>query len=89
MYSVLNTLSEYTYFSLSKNITSYAFLVVFKVVESLQCILKANSDKSDLMSSRESNKVVIETLCNESTKSETLLQPLSNYLTKNFKKTKS
>ena len=89
MYSVLNTLSEYTYFSLSKNITSYTFLVVFKIVESLQCILKAISDKSDLMSSRESNKVVIETLCIESTKSETLLQPLSNYLTKNFKKTKS
>ena len=40
MYSILNTLSEYTYFSISKNITSYSFLLVFKIVESLQCILK-------------------------------------------------
>ena len=36
MYKVLNTLSEYTYFYISKNITSYTFLVVFKIVESLQ-----------------------------------------------------
>ena len=40
MYSVLNTLSEYTYFYISKNITSYTFVLVFKIVESLQCILK-------------------------------------------------
>ena len=40
MYSVLNTLSEYTYFCISKNITSYTFLLVFKIVESLQCIFK-------------------------------------------------
>ena len=40
MYSVLNTLSEYTYFYISKNITSYTFLLVLKIVESLQCILK-------------------------------------------------
>ena len=40
MYSVLNTLSEYTNFYISKNITSYTFLLVFKIVESLQCILK-------------------------------------------------
>ena len=33
MYSVLNTLS-------SKNITSCTFLLVFKIIESLQCILK-------------------------------------------------
>ena len=33
MYSILNTLSEYTYFYISKNITS-------KIVESLQCHLK-------------------------------------------------
>ena len=39
MYSVWNTLSEYTYFYISKNITSYTFLLVFKIVESLQCIL--------------------------------------------------
>ena len=40
MYIVLNTLSEYIYFYTSKNITSYTFLLVFKIVESLQCILK-------------------------------------------------
>ena len=39
-YSVLNTLSEYTYFYVSKNITSYNFLLVFKIVESLQYIIK-------------------------------------------------
>ena len=37
---LLNTLSEYTYIYMSKNITSYIFLLVFKIVESLQCILK-------------------------------------------------
>ena len=43
MYSALNALLEYTYFYLSKNITSCTFvhaLLVFKIVESLQCILK-------------------------------------------------
>ena len=40
MYSVLNTLSEYTYFYISKNITSYTFLLVLKIDESLHCILK-------------------------------------------------
>ena len=40
MYSVLNTLSEYTYFYISKDITLYTFLLVFKIIESLQCILK-------------------------------------------------
>ena len=43
IHSLLNTLSEYTYFYISKNITSYTFLLVFKIVESLQCILKLNS----------------------------------------------
>ena len=42
MYSVLNT--EYTLrmciFLHTKNITSYTLLLVFKIVESLQCILK-------------------------------------------------
>ena len=38
--SVLNTRSEYTCFYISKNITSYTFLLVFKVSKSLQCILK-------------------------------------------------
>ena len=41
MYSVWNTLSEYSYFCTSKNILLYALLlVIFKIVESLQCILK-------------------------------------------------
>ena len=31
--SVLNTLSEYTYFHKSKNITSYTFFLVFKIVQ--------------------------------------------------------
>ena len=40
MYIALNTLSVYAYFYISKNITSYTFLLTFKTVESLQCILK-------------------------------------------------
>ena len=39
VYSVLNKLSEYKYFYMSKNITSYTFLLIFKNVESLHCIL--------------------------------------------------
>ena len=37
MFSVLNTHSQYTFFYISKIITSYTFLLVFKIVESLQC----------------------------------------------------
>ena len=34
----------FTYtFHIPKNITSYKFLLVFKMVESLQCVLKPNS----------------------------------------------
>ena len=40
MCSVLNTLSEYTYFYIWIKITSFIFLLVFKIVESLQSILK-------------------------------------------------
>ena len=40
MYSVLNTPSEYTYLYTSKNVSSYTSLIVFKIVESLQCIVK-------------------------------------------------
>ena len=39
-YNVLNTLSKYIYFYISKNITSYTFLLAFEIVKSLQCILK-------------------------------------------------
>ena len=40
MYSVLNTLSECTYFYISKIFTSHTFFLAFKIVKSLQCILK-------------------------------------------------
>ena len=40
MYSVLNTISEYTYFYISKTITSCTCLLVFRIVESLQNIFK-------------------------------------------------
>ena len=40
MLSVLNTLSEYKYFHISKYITLHTLLLlVFKIVERLQCIL--------------------------------------------------
>ena len=35
----MNTLSEYSYFYILKNITSYTILLVFTIVESLQFIL--------------------------------------------------
>ena len=37
---VLDTLSKYTYFYISKNINSYTFSLVFKFVKSLQFIFK-------------------------------------------------
>ena len=40
MYRVLNQLSENIYFDISKNIPSYAFLLVPKIVKNLQCISK-------------------------------------------------
>ena len=40
MKSALNALSEYTYFYISIDITSYSFLLVLKIVENFQCILK-------------------------------------------------
>ena len=39
MYSILNTPSEYTYFYISKIIAYALLLLVFKIVENLQCIL--------------------------------------------------
>ena len=38
--SALNTISEYIYVYISKNIISYTFLLVFKIVESLQCMME-------------------------------------------------
>ena len=43
MYSVLNKFSEYIQFNISKNITSCAFLLVLKIIKSLQCILKVKT----------------------------------------------
>ena len=40
MYNVLNKLSEYIYIYISKKIILYTFLLVLKIVESLQCMLK-------------------------------------------------
>ena len=39
MYSVVNTLSEDTYFYESKNINLHTFLLAFKTAENLQCIV--------------------------------------------------
>ena len=41
MSSVVSTLSEYTYFYISKNITWYTVLLVFQIVEYVQYILKS------------------------------------------------
>ena len=49
MYSVLNTLLEYTYCYISKNITTYTFWLVFKIVGCLQCILKPNNPHNLLL----------------------------------------
>ena len=40
MYSVLNAVLEYTNFYKLESITLYTFLLVFKIVENLQCILE-------------------------------------------------
>ena len=51
MNSVLNKLSEYMYVYISKNIISYTFLPIFKILESLQCILNpGNSCINQLLS---------------------------------------
>ena len=39
MFSVLNTLSEYIYFAYQKTLIHTLLLLIFKIVESLQCIL--------------------------------------------------
>ena len=44
MYSVLNNLSEHVYLYLSKNL-----LLVFKIVERLQCILNVNVQKEAIL----------------------------------------
>ena len=59
MYSVLNTLSEYTYIYISKNISSYTFWLIFKIVESLQCILNAINSEILKMSENEIFRVLL------------------------------
>ena len=44
MYSLLNKLSVFFYFYMSKNIILYVFLLVFKIVESLQYIVNKTSN---------------------------------------------
>ena len=56
MFSVLNTLLEYAYFCISKNITSYTFLLIFKIAESLQCILKLYSFKDEFKADESSSE---------------------------------
>ena len=46
MYSVLNTLSEYTYFHISKSITSYAFLLVLKSWKAYSISLRKSTNES-------------------------------------------
>ena len=41
IYSVFNAFSEYIYFCISKKITSFTILLVFKIAKSAQCILKS------------------------------------------------
>ena len=50
MSSVLNTLSESTCFNISKNITPYTFLLVFKIIESLQFIFDIIYTYSNIIS---------------------------------------
>ena len=45
MYTVLNTLLGHTHSYISKAITSYTFLLVFKIVESVQYIVKNTAEK--------------------------------------------
>ena len=44
MYGVMNTFSEYTYFYISKNITSYNLLIVFKIDESFSVSLTLSKE---------------------------------------------
>ena len=50
MYSIYDKLSKYIYFHIPKSIISYTFLLVFKMVKGLQCILTGKVIKGLLMS---------------------------------------
>ena len=58
-YSVLNKLSEYIYFYISENITSYTLLLVFKIFKSLQCILKESKYSTIVIQKHCNKKLVI------------------------------
>ena len=66
MNSVLNTLSEYTYFYISKNITLYTFSLLFRIIESLNK-KKSNKKRKYLlkkMNSLENGEVSVVPLLN-------------------------
>ena len=44
MYGVMNTFSEYTYFYISKNITSHNLLLVFKIDEGFSVSLTLSKE---------------------------------------------
>ena len=72
MYSVLNTFSEYRYFYMSKNITSYTFLLVFKIFESLQYILNESlvAFQNEVMKVIKTTKIFVRAI-NETNNSRT------------------
>ena len=45
----MNTLAEYTYFYISKKITPHTFLLLFKIVESLECIFNYDHYFTDFL----------------------------------------
>ena len=49
MYSVLNTLLKYTYFYISKNITSYTFVAFSKIIESLWTVESVSLSKKVIL----------------------------------------
>ena len=72
MYSVLNTFSEYRYFYMSKNITSYTFLLVFKIFESLPYILNESlvAFQNEVMKVIKTTKIFVRAI-NETNNSRT------------------
>ena len=64
MHTVLNALSEYTYFYILKNITLYIFLLVFKIVESLQCIYKKYNSIDSFFWTKDKEVLTVIDICN-------------------------
>ena len=63
MYSVLNKLSEYIYFYISKN----HYIACFKIVKSLQCILKVIINLDTNKAHGHDNKSTLIKLCDSVT----------------------